>query len=168
MRPSLKLPQGKTVLDVADAARDALEDFLALDPNDKLALSQWLIGPYRRAVGFAPKRFHTPSSHTHVEQLALSTVVSNAQAVLDQAIDGASEPGAERLLQLIPESVDVVPVHDAFGGRGYAPQDLAHAKLSTRLLTLLLADYLTRPDDYVAKRGPGKARRPSVRMLALG
>lgn len=165
MRPSHRLPPGKTVLDVADASRDALEQFLALDPYDKLALSQWLIGSYRRAVSFAPKSFHAPNPHG-------SSVVEHAQQLLDAAIARASEPGAEALLALFPEIVDVVPVHDAFGGRGFAPQDAANATLATRVLTLLLADYLTRADDYVAKRGPynweGKARRPSVRMLALG
>ncbi len=168
MRPSLRLPPGKTVLDVADASRDALEEFLALDANDKLALSQWLIGSYRRATSFAPKAFHTPAPHAKVEQLTLSSVVLHAQQVLDTAITRASEPGAEGLLALMPEVIDVVPVHDAFGGRGFAPQDVSNSKLATRVLTLLLADYLTRADDYVAKRGPGKARRPSVRMLALG
>jgi hypothetical protein len=171
MRPSLRLPPGKTVLDVADASRDALEEFLALDADDKLALSQWLIGSYRRAVSFAPKAFHTPSPHGRagtVAQLSLSSVVEHAQQLLDTAISRASEPGAEALLALMPEIVDVVPVHDSFGGRGFAPQDASNAKLATRVLTLLLADYLTRADDYVAKRGPGKARRPSVRMLALG
>ncbi len=172
MRPSLRLPPGKTVLDVADASRDALEEFLALDADDKLALSQWLIGSYRRAVSFAPKAFHTPAPHASrfgsVEHPALSSVVEHAQQVLDTAITRASEPGAEALLALMPEIIDVVPVHDTFGGRGFAPQDASNAKLATRVMTLLLADYLTRADDYVAKRGPGKARRPSVRMLALG
>ncbi len=156
------------MLDVADASRAAIEQFLALDPLDKLALSQWLVGPYRTAVSDAPKRVHVTSSGEfhRVEQLA--SIVSNAQVILDQAIAAASTPGAEGLLVLLPPTVDVVPVHDAYGARGFAPMDVAHAKLATRLLALLLADYLTRPDDYIAKSTPGSPRRPSVRMLALG
>lgn len=168
MRPSIKLPAGRTVLDVADASRVALEQFLALDPLDKLALSQWLIGPYRRATSDAPKRVHRAGSGEFQQVAQLASIVSNAQVILDQAIAAASTPGAEGLLALLPPTVDVVPVHDAYGARGFAPMDVTHAKLAVRLLSLLLADYLTRPDDYVAKTAPGNARRPSVRMLALG
>ena len=163
MRPSLELPHGKTVLDVADASRVAIEQFLALEPNDKAALSQWLIGPYRRAVAFAPKRLFSPTGGGTVTQLVLTSVVSDAQALLTRAIEGASKPGAEQLLELVPRVVDVIPVHDAHDGHGFAPQDVAHAKLASRVLVLLLADYLTRPDEYV-----GQKRRPSTRMLALG
>ena len=164
MRPSLKLPEGKTVLDVADASREAIETFLALDPHDKVALSGWLIGPYRRAVAYAPKRLHASGAGGSVTQLALAGVVASAQQHLKKALEGASTPGAEGLLELVPSTADIVPVHDAFGGRGFAPQDVAHQKLASRVLVLLLADYLTRPDEYVS----GKRRRPSVRMLALG
>jgi hypothetical protein len=164
MRPSLELPHGKTVLDVAEASRAAIDHFVALDCHDKAALSQWLIGPYRRAVAFAPKRLFSPTGGGSVTQLVLSSVVADAQALLARALDGASKPGAEALLELVPRVVDVIPVHDAHGGHGFAPQDIAHAKLGSRVLVLLLADYLTRPDTYVS----GDKRHPSVRMLALG
>jgi len=163
MRPSLELPRGRTVLDVADAARVALDAFLAIDPNDKAALSQWLIGPYRRAVAFAPKRIFSSGGGGSVTQLALTSVVADAQALLRRALEGASQPGAEALLELVPRVVDVIPVHDTHGGHGFAPQDVAHAKLASRVLVLLLADYLTRPDEYL-----GQKRRPSTKMLALG
>lgn len=169
MRPSLELPRGRTVIDVADASRVALDTFLAMDPNDKAALSQWLIGPYRRAVAFAPKRVFSRNGGGSVTQLALTSVVSDAQALSRRAIEGASQPGAEALLELVPRVVDVIPVHDAHGGHGFAPQDAAHAKLASRVLVLLLADYLTRPDEYLGDTPkPPIERRPSTRMLALG
>jgi len=164
MRPSLPLPRGKTVTEVADASRAAIDQFLMIDPNDKAALSQWLIGPYRRAVAFAPKRLPAHVGGGSVTQLALASVVSEAQALLRRALDGASKPGAEGLLELVPRVVDVIPVHDAHGGHGFAAQDVAHAKLGSRVLVLLLSDYLTRPDAYVS----GEKRHPSARMLALG
>jgi hypothetical protein len=168
MRPSLKLPEGTVVLDVADACRDALEDFLAIDPNDKHALSRWLIGPYRRATLFAPRSLSMGGREAHaVSPISVTEIVDHAQREINGAIDAAAEPGAERLLARIPDVIDVIPVHDVHGGRGFAPQDVPHARLATRVLALLLADYLTRPDDYVARRGPGRPRRPSVRMLAL-
>jgi len=167
MRPSLKLAPGTVVLDVADACRDALEEFLALDPNDKHALSRWLVGTYRKATSFGPRRLEVGVASHAVSPLSIAEIVKHAQDEITAAIDAAAEPGAERLLARIPDVVDVIPVHDAYGGRGFAPQDVPHARLATRVLALLLADYLTRPDDYVAKRGPGRARTPSVRMLAL-
>jgi len=170
MRPSLELPRGRTVLDVADTARVAIDSFLAIDPNDKAALSQWLIGPYRRAVAFAPKRvFSSSRGGGSVTQLALASVVADAQTLLRRALEGASQPGAEALLELVPRVVDVIPVHDTHGGHGFAPQDVAHAKLASRVLVLLLADYLTRPDEYVGDTPrPPIERRPSTKMLALG
>jgi len=168
MRSSLKLPAGTVVLDVAEASRKALEDFLAIDPTDKNALSRWLIGSYRNATRFAPRRFQSGITTPPVSPISLTEIVRHAQEETLDAIDAASEPGAERLLARIPDMVDVIPVHDAYGGRGFAAQDASHARLATRVLAVLLADYLTRPDDYVAKRGPGRPRRPSVRMLALG
>ena len=169
MRPSLPLPRGKTVLDVADASRLAIDQFLAIDPNDKAALSHWLIGPYRRAVAFAPKRVHTRGGGGSVTQLALANVVVEAQALLRRALEGASVAGAEELLELVPRVVDVIPIHDAHGGHGFAPQDVAHAKLASRVLVLLLADYLTRPDAYVGDTPkPPMERRVSAPMLALG
>lgn len=171
MRPSIRLPEGTVVTDVADGAREAIESFLALEPGDKLALSRWLIGPYRRATRFAPRRLNptSPSSaHGPATPLSVREIVAHVQEELGAAIDAASEPGAERLLARLPESIDVVPVHDAFGGRGFAPMDVAHVRLLERVTALLMADYLTRPDEFVAKRGPGRARRPSGRMLALG
>lgn len=168
MRPSLQLPRGKTVLDVADASRAAVDGFLALDPSDKAALSQWLIGPYRRAVAFAPKRVPAQRGGS-VTQLALATVVAEAQSLVARALEGASHPGAERLLELVPRVVDIIPVHDAHGGHGFAPQDVAHAKLASRVLALVLADYLTRPDAYLGGTPkPPMERRPSAPMLALG
>ena len=167
MRPSLRLPVGTVVLDVAEASREALEQFLALDPDDGGALSRWLVGPYRRATAYVPRRARMPGSDP-VSPMSMPEIVRHAQAEICGAIDAATEPGAERLLARIPATIDVIPVHDAYGGRGFAAMDVAQARLATRVLALLLADYLTRPDDFVASRGPGRPRRPSVRMLALG
>jgi hypothetical protein len=167
MRPSLPLPRGTTVLEVADATRAALDEFLELDPNDKLALSEWLIGPYRQATSYGPRRLRPslPPSGEHVSVVPLSMIVSHAQVIARAALEAAEQPGADGLLPLMPAVVDVIPIHDAFGGHGFAAVDLAHAKLDARALSLLLADYLTRPDEYVASVDQPAPRRHSTGKL---
>ncbi len=171
MRPLLNLPEGTVVLDVARATREAIERFLALEPTDKHGLARWLLGPYHGATRFAPRRLRATTHetlHGAAVPLSVGELVAHAQNALCDAIDAASEPGSERLLAMLPDTLDVIPVRDALDERGFAAQDVAHRRLAERTMTLLLADYLTRPDEFVAKGGPGAARRPSVRMLALG
>ena len=39
-------------------------------------------------------------------------------------------------------------VHDVYGGHGFVPMDFARTKLTERVMSLVVADYLTRPDDF--------------------
>ena len=169
MSASLKLSVGRTVLDVADASRFAFEQFLDLDPHDKLTLTSWLVGPYRRAMADVPRRTRT-LGHGEVEPYELSTIVSDAQTLLAQAIDAAGKPGAEPLLAMLPATgIEVIPVVDSYGAHGFAPMDVGHTKLGARVLSLLVADYLTRPEDYfAAPEIESTRRRSSFRMRAVG
>lgn len=168
MGPSLKLPPGQTVLDVADASRFAFEQFLDLDPHDKVALTRWLLGPYHRAVADLPKRTCT-IGHGEIDVLELSMIVENAQVLLEQALDAAAKPGAEPLLSMLPPTgIDVTPVLDVNGAHGFAPMDVTHTKLAARVLSLLVADYLTRPEDYFGAPHIASTRRRSpFRMRAV-
>ena len=42
----------------------------------------------------------------------------------------------------------VRPAHDVYGNHGFVPLDQARMRLPDRVLALLVADYLTRPDDF--------------------
>jgi len=169
MRPSVQLPRGTTVLQAADATRAALDEFLELYPNDKFALSNWLIGSYRKATSYGPRRAppalqpDRPSSAPPV-----SMVISHAQAITRAALQAAAKPGADGLLSLMPAVVDVIPVHDMYGGHGFAAIDQPNAKLDARALSLLLADYLTRPDEYVdaVDRPPRRYSTGKLRALS--
>ena len=153
MRAPLRLPRDTHVSDVADASRKALDEFLSLDPHDSLALAQWFAVPYRTAVRFARTPVTVPS-------LPSPDIVASAQDVVCTALTAAARPGAEGLVSLLPSVVHVLLVEDVFGAHGYAPID-HEARLVVRALTLLLADYLTRPDDYFAYAG----RRPTPRAV---
>ena len=95
-------------------------------------------------------------------------VISHAQAITRAALQAAAKPGADGLLSLMPAVVDVIPVHDMYGGHGFAAIDQPNAKLDARALSLLLADYLTRPDEYVdaVDRPPRRYSTGKLRALS--
>jgi hypothetical protein len=149
------------VHDVADASRAALDEFLALDPQDVHALSRWFAGPYRRGVSFAGRRRGSTGPRGAVPYTPIPELVSSAKATVRAVMAAAARPGAEGLVAVLPSVVDVVPTRDVFGAHGFAPLNLSHTRLATRVLTLLIADYLTRPDGYLAD----PPRRPNVHSL---
>lgn len=154
-RPSLALSGGLDVGQAAEASRLAVRGFLALSP-DKRALSAWLLGPYHAATSFCPRRHGRspapdsvpPSGPLH----GVEDLVQSAKSAVREAIHAALGPeGSEALIRLLPPVVHVTAAHDVYGGHGFVPMDVARSKLSERVLSLVVADYLTRPDDFVAK-----------------
>lgn len=168
--PTLHLARSVSVIDVADVSRRAVTQFLAM-PADKRALSEWLVGIYAQATSFAPRRPHTrpsgapPSSRPgapgsvsppeRIEDL-VATVKSEAHATIAAALEG----GPDALVRRLPTVVHILRVEDAFGGRGFAPVDAPRIKLNDRVLSLLVADFLTRPDDFA--RAMAAAPRPRI------
>ncbi len=148
MRPALQLQPGTTVHDLADASRAAIDEFLALDPQDTRGLSRWFAGPYRTAVSFAGRRMGS-GTHVRAAQPPIPEIVSRAQETLRAAMNAAVKRGAEGLVAELPAVVDVIPVRDVFGARGFAPLNPSCSRLAIRVLTLLVAHYLTCPDAYV-------------------
>ncbi len=151
-RPSLALRDHVTVHDAADTARVALRAFLTLEP-DKHALAEWLGGPYHVATSFGPRHMRSqpssPPTPHHTTPMNIHDLVSMSQDVVRAAVD-ASRLGVDELVELLPELVKVIPVHDAFGGHGFVALDEPRMRLADRALCLLAADYLTHPDDFVA------------------
>ncbi|CAN5241350.1 hypothetical protein BH09MYX1_BH09MYX1_31120 [soil metagenome] len=155
-KPTLHLPRAFAVSDVADAARSALNQFLGMEP-DKRSLSEWLVNAYAHAVGFAPARpqstrpSHAPSASAsskmsqpeRIEDLVAS-VKAEARLTVAAALDG----GPEALVQRLPSVVHILRVDDSFGAHGFAPIDAPRLRLNDRVLSLIVADFLTRPDDF--------------------
>ena len=153
-RPSLLLPGHVTVDAVADASRAALRAFMVLDAN-KRALSEWLVGPYRAATSFGPGRLKThssapPAQARHTTPMNIQDLVTMSKDVVRAAVE-ASRRGVDDLVELLPPVVQVIPVHDHLGFHGFVPVDEARTRLCDRALSLLVADYLTRPDDFLEK-----------------
>jgi hypothetical protein len=143
--------------EVADASRRAVHAFLGMGP-DKRSLSAWLVGPYREATSFGPTRVHLPHfrapSHVHHTAPAnIEDLVTMAQTVVTAALEAARR-GVDDLVELLPPVVQVRPAHDVYGNHGFIPVDEPRMHLVDRVLAMLVADYLTRPDDYQPSRPP--------------
>jgi len=152
--PSVALPGRVTVEEAAEASRAALRAFLAMDP-DKPSLSAWLEGPYRQATDFAPRRLRTvnpggPFEH-HTSPTNIEDLVTMTRTVVTAAL-AAAQCGIDALVELLPPVVQVRPAHDLYGNHGFVPVDEARLRLVDRVLALLVADYLTRPDEFRPNR----------------
>ncbi|HEY1954679.1 MAG TPA: hypothetical protein VGH28_03690 [Polyangiaceae bacterium] len=149
MSVQVRLRPGLSVLDVADASREAVERFLLLAPT-KLELALWLRGAYRRATSFVP---HSLRSLTSEEQPLpprdVADLIHHAQCAARQAMAAALSPGAEGLARSLPDVLKLAEVVDGHGLIGYAPVDMPCC-LADRVLALIVAEYLTRPEEFIA------------------
>jgi hypothetical protein len=145
-------PRNECVYDVADACRTALVEFLALDPRDTRGL-YWFSGPLppRRELRGPAIRFVRPSCRRAAQADSRTRVGRTIHTPGRDDRSKEARRGATRR--------DVAGGRRrhcrrcVFGGHGFAPLNQAHAPLVNRVLTLLVADYLTRPDDYLARNG---------------
>jgi hypothetical protein len=153
--PSVAL-QGRIVMqEAADASRRAVRAFLALEP-DKVSLSDWLVGPYREATCFGPRRIRrahpqAPPGLHHTTPTNIEDLVTMAKTVVVAAL-AAAQRGIDDFVELLPPVVQVVPAHDEYGNHGFIPIDGARGRLVDRVLALVVADYLTRPNDFLPNR----------------
>lgn len=143
MLPTMTLPAGVHVRDVATRVRDALAEFDAMEPT-KYALAHWLAGAYRNAL--VDQRHHWPFTLRMTSDVEVA--VPQAQRVLAETRDAARLLDG-RFIERLPPRVHVVRVRDEDGLLGFAPLDVRGAPLVARALSLFLADYLMRPEGYV-------------------
>jgi hypothetical protein len=148
-RPSLLLPGMVGIGQAADAARHALCTFLTM-PVDPTDLEQWFAGAYREATRFA----------TNVLSVARrredSSSILAAQRKAARIIHAASR-GSDALVGELPTVVHIRPAHDRFGGRGFVPFDVPGTALLGKAVALALADYFTRPDEFLSDEYAGAA-----------
>ena len=141
------LPRGTTVGGATHACRCALDEFASLPPT-RPALEAWLETSYRRAlVDTAGHWPTTPHLSTNLEGAILE-----AQTQLAQMRREARNPGVEFVSEF-PTRVDIARIRDTHGNLGFAPVDARGATLGARVLSLFLADYLTRPEHYLTATG---------------
>ena len=110
------------------------------DPRE---LGQWLVGPYRHATRFATKT--APAARRTEDEASIVEAQRRSARVID-----AAGRGSEALVRVLPAVIHIRPAHDRFGGRGFVPLDVAGALLVDKAMALALADYFTRPDEFLA------------------
>ena len=143
----IALPPGASVSAAAQACRRALDEFASLQPT-RSALEGWLETSYRSALVGPCDHWQTTLDVSGDAQLA----ILDAQAQLAQIRREAQNPGVEFVSEF-PTRVDIARIRDSEGGLGFAPVDAPRATLGARVLSLFLADYLTRPEHYLMSTG---------------
>jgi hypothetical protein len=141
MTPTLMLPPGRSVTDLAACVSVALDELLHLEPT-RYALGHWLCGAYKAALASSPTHSFTLRTPTDVEAM-----IRDAQVALRRTLAAAMLP--DDFLGTLPPRVHVVRIRDEAGACGFAPLDIPGASLAARGLSLLLADYLAFPERYV-------------------
>jgi len=140
------LPLGATVGGATHACRRALDEFASLPPTQP-ALARWLDTSYRHALVDTTEHWMATTSAADLEQTILE-----AQEQLAQIRNEARNPGVEFVSEF-PTRVDIARIRDTHGDLGFAPVDARGATLGARVLSLFLADYLTRPEHYLTMTG---------------
>jgi len=148
---SIALPSPVSLSHVADRSREAVRAFLGLEPA-KSALADWLRGPYHDATRFGPRRLVTPSTDgAGLDLGGTAAILRGAQLEVRAAVRGAmAAQSAEELVRSLPPVVHIARAHDASGACGFIPLDARGGRLADRVVSLVLADYLTRPADFLA------------------
>ncbi len=161
-RPSLLLPRTVGIGQAADAARQALCALLTMNPHPR-ALDEWIAGPYREATRFATRT--RPEARPSEDEASIVDAQRRSARVIE-----AAGRGGEALVRILPAIVHIRPAHDRFGGRGFVPLDVAGASLADKACALALADYFTRPDEFLEHdyaNAAGPLRRISSEMCAV-
>jgi hypothetical protein len=148
-RPSLLLPKMVGISQAADAARHALCALLTM-PTHPTDLEQWFAGPYREATRF------TTGVLSVARRREDSSSILAAQRKAARVIYAASR-GSDALVGELPAVVHIRPAHDRFGGRGFVPFDVPGNGLVGKAVALALADYFTRPDEFLSGEYEGAA-----------
>jgi hypothetical protein len=147
----LALPAGARVASFADGCRAAALDFVnhVAPSNDKALLADWLRGPYRaHVVTLVRSRTKRIGAATVVPR-ALARLLGQARFQVSLGLAAASDPvdGVSFGFSALAAG-HVYRAQDAFGAPGWVPVGQPRMRLSDRVLSLVAADYLLRPEDY--------------------
>ncbi len=164
-RAARELPKSVTVCEVAEACRGAVHAFLGLSegPVSRRSVAEWLVGPYRAAVattrvmqddrrrsGFVPKFQESIPPSAPVNETDLCELVADTRRRVELLIDRClADPDTSIAGDVVSRGL-VERVYDATGEAGFVPALRPRMRLRERLVSLILADFLTRPKDFVA------------------
>lgn len=133
-----------TVEEAATRCRRALDEFAILAPR-YVAVDHWLRNAYQQALVGRPATWRAPL----MPPLPVDVTVTSAQCQLAYVRRVARASPAD-LPRELPPRLYVARTQDSDGHLGYGPVDgRGEVPLVSRVLSLFLADYLMRPEQYV-------------------
>lgn len=151
------LPDDVTLARVADECREALVRIMSGHGWGKMELATWLAGPYRRVTSYArqsreqngPETIRPPAHVLKriVRVDAIEELLATTRERVLGALHAASLPQSEIAAAIYSGFVE--RARDAGGVAGWVPVDWPAMGLYDRILSLMVADYLMRPADYL-------------------
>jgi len=115
-------------------------------------LADWLVCQYAPSVTpplYAERNDYPPGSEAPLDDAFLQSVIVEARVrVLELLADLVVPWRATSIARLAVACGTVAPERDACGGVAYAPVRLTRMRLSQRVGSLFIADYLNRSVDY--------------------
>jgi hypothetical protein len=154
----VRLENGVHVLDLADAARLAALSFLT---NSGLGwgrreLATWLVEAYEPATvtpRTASARIGVNANANNLDEGEVVRVVARARRhALDLVASASTSWRGEGFARDMVDAGLVVGILDDLGSLGYAAVRRPGMRLADRVVSLFLADFLTRPGDYDSLR----------------
>ena len=165
---TVRLVNGFTVDDVAEACRSAAIDFLdgVRDGWGKRELAAWLVGPYHQLsllrcsadeLAFADVVDHSPKSSAPKSESPKSVAERDVEKAMRDARDevlaivqrfASGDPSAETFVWRVRNRGALTRVEDETGATGLVPNEAPTQRLVERILSLIAADYVARPLDY--------------------
>jgi hypothetical protein len=145
------LPPQTSVYDLSDLCRDAALELVAGASSGwgRSDVVAWSDGPYRGARAALAHLSAPAATRSVVQAISAERTLLEARdeaLALIQAC-ATSWECASAARDLLASGV-VVGVRDRFGSLGYCPLGGEGLSLGTRVVSLLVADYMTRPADY--------------------
>lgn len=151
------LPPSTGIFRIADECRAAALSFVnGACTWDKLDLALWLSGAYSRAtshIAHVP-RLPADAEPTTVldrplEAEVVSRVLLHTHDMVMETLRAASNPEyAEAIAAMAMSNNLIAPCEDEQGRQGWAPVSRPRVVLADRVVSLVAADFLTRPHDY--------------------
>jgi len=152
------LPRETRVHAIVERCREAGVAFVqgTTGPFGPRELATWLVEHYEPAT--APTRSivrrSSPPGDRRIDEATLERVVLDARARLFEMLDKCTTAwSGESFARDMVDGKLVVGVQDEGGAIGYAPVRYRDMRLVDRVVSLFVADYLTRPSDYVTLIG---------------
>jgi hypothetical protein len=151
------LPHATGISRIADECRQAALAFVnGARAWNKSDLARWLSGPYSRATSHVAHVPRVPVDHEPIELIGstidpelLARILAHTYETVVETLRAAANPEyADAITRMAVSNDLVVQCEDEHGTQGWAAVSRPRVVLADRVISLVVADFLTRPHDY--------------------